>query len=81
MATIPPKKFTLRAFRIANPNLTESNSGILRLLEQVLTPVSTAAQRRMPLNVVILIENYWQIIYGQQIIHFCLVQILRYNSC
>lgn len=51
MATIPPKKFTLRAFRIANPNLTESNSGILRLLEQVLTPVSTAAQRRMPLNV------------------------------
>lgn len=40
----------LRAFRIENPNLTEANSGILGLLQQVLTPDSTAALRRMPLN-------------------------------
>lgn len=32
MATIPPKKFTLRAFRIANPNLTESNSGYIAVV-------------------------------------------------
>ena len=29
MANIPPKKLTLRAFRIENPNLTEAHSGIL----------------------------------------------------
>lgn len=45
----PSKKLTLRAFRI-NPSLTEPNSGILGLLQQVLTVESTAAQRRMPLN-------------------------------
>lgn len=50
MANIPPKKLTLRAFRIENPNLTEVNSGILGLLQQVLTAESTAAQRRMTLN-------------------------------
>lgn len=50
MARIPAKKFTLRAFRIENPSLTEANSGILGLLKQVLTPESTAALRRMPLN-------------------------------
>lgn len=50
MANIPPKKLTLRAFRIENPNLTEVNSGILGLLQQVLTAGSTAAQRRMTLN-------------------------------
>lgn len=50
MARIPAKKLMLRAFRIENPNLTEANSGILGLLQQVLTPDSTAALRRMPLN-------------------------------
>lgn len=50
MATIPPKKVTLRAFKINNPNLTEVNSGIIRLLQQVLTSSSIAADRRMPLN-------------------------------
>lgn len=50
MSRIPSKKLTLRAFRIENPNLTEPNSGILGLLQQVLTVESTAAQRRMPLN-------------------------------
>ncbi len=50
MSRIPSKKLTLRAFRIENPCLTEPNSGILGLLQQVLTAESTAAQRRMPLN-------------------------------
>lgn len=50
MASIPPKKLTLRAFRIENPSLTEAHSHILGLLQQVLTESSTAAQRRMPLN-------------------------------
>ncbi len=50
MSRIPSKKLTLRAFRIENPSLTEPNSGILGLLQQVLTAESTAAQRRMPLN-------------------------------
>ncbi len=50
MATIPPKKLTLRAFRIENFSLTEVHSGILGLLQQVLTDESTAAQRRMILN-------------------------------
>ena len=51
MTQIPPKKLTLRAFKIENYNLTEQNSGILNLLQQVLTEDSTAAQRRMLLNV------------------------------
>lgn len=50
MANIPPKKLTLRAFRIENPNLTEAHSGMLGLLQQVLTAGSIAAQRRMTLN-------------------------------
>lgn len=50
MTTIAPKKLTLRAFTIGNPNLTRPNSGILDLLMRVLTQESTAAQRRMPLN-------------------------------
>lgn len=50
MAKIPPKKLTLRAFKIENPCLTEAHSGILGLLQQVLITESTAAQRRMPLN-------------------------------
>jgi len=51
MSRISTKKLTLRAFKIENPSLTEPNSGILRLLQQVLTPQSTAAKRRMPLNI------------------------------
>ena len=50
MTRIPAKRLTLRAFRIENQSLTEANSGILGLLQQVLTPESTAASRRMPLN-------------------------------
>lgn len=50
MANIPPQKLTLRAFRIENYSLTEVHSGILGLLQQVLTAESTAAQRRMTLN-------------------------------
>lgn len=50
MTRIPPKKLTLRAFKIENPSLTEPHSGILGLLQQVLTPESIVAQRRMPLN-------------------------------
>lgn len=50
MTSIPPKKLTLRAFRIENPSLTEAHSHILGLLQQVLTESSTAAQRRMTLN-------------------------------
>lgn len=50
MMRIPPKKLTLRAFRIENPDLTNPHSGILGLLQQVLTHESTAASRRMPLN-------------------------------
>jgi hypothetical protein len=50
MARIPLKKLTLRAFRIENPDLTNPHSGILGLLQQVLTHESTAASRRMPLN-------------------------------
>lgn len=44
------KRITLRAFKIDNPNLTESHSGILEKLRVVLTDSSTAADRRMPLN-------------------------------
>ena len=51
MAKIPPKKLTLRAFKIQNSNFTEPNSGIIRLLQQVLTASSLASDRRMPLNV------------------------------
>ena len=40
MTRIPPKKLTLRAFKIENPSLTEPHSGILGLLQQVLTPES-----------------------------------------
>lgn len=43
-------KIKLRAFRIENPTLTEPHSGILALLQQVLTDNSTAQQRRMKLN-------------------------------
>lgn len=43
-------KIKLRAFRIENPTLTEPHSGILALLQQVLTDSSTAQQRRMKLN-------------------------------
>lgn len=50
MPRIPQKKLTLRAFKIENPSLTESHSGILGLLQEVLTSESIAAQRRMPLN-------------------------------
>ena len=50
MASIPPKKVALRAFRIENTSLTEPHSGILGLLHKVLTEESTAAQRRMTLN-------------------------------
>lgn len=50
MMRIPPKKLTLRAFRIENPDLTNPHSGILGLLQQVLTHESTAASRRMLLN-------------------------------
>lgn len=50
MASIAPKKLTLRAFKIENHSLTEAHSHILGLLQQVLTENSTAAQRRMPLN-------------------------------
>lgn len=47
MARIPQKKLTLRAFKIENPSLTEPHSGILGLLQEVLTSESIAAQRRM----------------------------------
>lgn len=50
MPKIPPKKLILRAFKIENPSLIEPHSGISGLLQQVLTPESTVAQRRMPLN-------------------------------
>lgn len=43
-------KIKLRAFRIENPTLTEPHSGIISLLQQVLTNNSTAQQRRMKLN-------------------------------
>lgn len=43
-------KIKLRAFRIENPTLTEPHSGIITLLQQVLTNNSTAQQRRMKLN-------------------------------
>lgn len=50
MAKIPPKKLTLRAFKIQNSSFTEPNSGIVRLLQKVLTDSSRASDRRMPLN-------------------------------
>lgn len=43
-------KMKLRAFRIENPTLTQENSGILALLQKVLTVSSTAQDRRMRLN-------------------------------
>lgn len=51
MASIFPKKFTLRAFKIANSLMTSPDSGILELLEQKLTPKLSSGARRMPLNV------------------------------
>lgn len=51
MPSIPPKKITLRAFKIANPSVTSPDSGILELLEQRLTPELTSGERRMLLNV------------------------------
>lgn len=48
MANTPNVK--LRAFRIENPNLTSSHSGIIPFLSSVLTPTSTAQSRRMRLN-------------------------------
>lgn len=51
MASISPKKITLRAFKIANSLMTSPDSGILELLEQKLTPKLSSGARRMPLNV------------------------------
>lgn len=73
MARIPLKKLTLRAFRIENPDLTNPHSGILGLLQQVLTHESTAASRRMHLMQKTQIETCWQISHGQQITLICLV--------
>ena len=50
MASIPPKKFTLRAFKIGNPSMTTPNSGILEMLNKKLTPELTSGERRMALN-------------------------------
>lgn len=50
MTSIPPKKITLRAFKIQNPSITRAHSDILGLLQQVLTTESIAADRRMTLN-------------------------------
>lgn len=50
MATAQPKKFILRAFIIDNPTLSEPDSGILNLLQIVLTNESIAANRRLTLN-------------------------------
>lgn len=50
MANTSPKKLTLRAFKISNPNLTTQDSGILELLQRALELKSTASSRRMPLN-------------------------------
>lgn len=43
-------RIKLRAFKIENANLTDANSGILSMLQNVLTASSTAQQRRMKLN-------------------------------
>lgn len=51
MATIPPKRYTLRAFQISNPTITNPDSGILDLLDQKLTESLTSGDRRMVLNV------------------------------
>lgn len=50
MTSIPPKKITLRAFKIQNPSITRAHSDILGVLQQVLTTESIAADRRMTLN-------------------------------
>lgn len=73
MTRIPPKKLTLRAFKIENPSLTEPHSGILGLLQQVLTPESIVAQRRMPLNPKTPTGICWQTLHGQLITPICLV--------
>lgn len=44
------KNIKLRAFKIANTNLTQSDSGILNMLRRVLTDNSTALTRKMKLN-------------------------------
>lgn len=44
------KNIKLRAFKIANTNLTQSDSGILNMLKRVLTENSTALTRKMKLN-------------------------------
>lgn len=51
MAQASSKLLSLRAFRIENTSLTESDSDILKFLQAVLTPESTALQRRMLLNI------------------------------
>jgi hypothetical protein len=45
-----PKSIKLRAFRIENSYISESNSGILDMLNAVLDKTSTAQNRRMKLN-------------------------------
>ena len=50
MAQVRPKNFVLRVFKIANPYITESTSGILGLLGRTLTTGSLASQRKMQLN-------------------------------
>ncbi len=50
MTQTPTKSLFLRAFRIENTSLTEYDSGILKFLQTVLTPNSTASQRSMVLN-------------------------------
>lgn len=72
MTRIPPKKLTLRAFKIENPSLTEPHSGILGLLQQVLTPESIVAvvcplMPKTPTGIC------WQTLHGQLITPICLV--------
>lgn len=66
-------KIKLRAFRIENSTLTEPHSGILALLQQVLTDSSTAQQRRMKLKRMILMKIYCHILHGNKITHTSLV--------
>lgn len=50
MAKEGKKNIKLRAFRIDNPFVTEMDSGVLKLLAQILDEGSTAQSRRMKLN-------------------------------
>lgn len=50
MAKDTKKNIKLRAFRIENPTISESDSGILGLLAKILDNESTAQNRRMTLN-------------------------------